>query len=269
MRWLQEFIGHGDRVGIRSRNLARHTWLVGDVVDAGPAEFASRIYLEHKEVRKYLGHVGNTLALRTICDIGAGYGRMSPVLLEYGERVVAFEREPELFKKGRLLNPSVEFRSVRTLYELPALMGEFDFALVFTVLQHMNDAEGRSVAAEITRVVDKSGFVLLCEDTDENYSYKDASDPDYYFTIGRHIDAYKAWMYPFTLTQVSPRIVEPTYARTRPGSFMLFAGPQAVIRGAEAPIVLHSTLTQPEPLAGATSPANVNSCSRASKLGTK
>jgi SAM-dependent methyltransferase len=197
-------------------------WSQEDVVDAGAAEFVVRTYLEQEAVRRHLRRAAAQMEIGSLADVGAGYGRLSLVLQEFG-RVVAFEREPEFVSAGRALLPQeVEFRQIRTLSRLPAESRSFDFVLTFTVLQHTVDAVFQAACGEIKRVLRRGGFVLLCEETDESHVDGDLEDPEGRCTIGRTVERYRRTMAPLTLVASEPRRIEPTYPRADVGTYMLF-----------------------------------------------
>jgi SAM-dependent methyltransferase len=200
-------------------------WTSAEVVDVTGPEFAVRTYIEQSEVRRYLQRIAEREPLQQICDIGAGYGRMCLVLKEFCDRVVAFERDADLVAKGSFLQPDVEFHRVDSLEALPACDGEFDFALTFTVLQHMTHDAAAATLAEIRRIIRPGGHVLLCEESDETLKEGTPEDGKSYFTFGRRIERYKAWIAPFALVAISPRIIERGYPRPNVGDYLLFRAP--------------------------------------------
>jgi SAM-dependent methyltransferase len=213
---------HRSPPGSNVERRARNRWTEVEVVDAGHAAFALRTYWEQSDVRRYLAQVAGEIPVEAACDIGSGYGRMSVVLQETCQRVVAFEREAALCEQGSRLLPTVEFRNVETLAELPSPPAAFDVGLSFTVLQHLIDVVMIEAIQEIKRVVRRPGFVLLCEETDEGHIAGDIDDPDGVCTIGRSVEKYRRAMAPFELIDTSPRHIEPTYERSDVGTYMLF-----------------------------------------------
>jgi SAM-dependent methyltransferase len=197
-------------------------WSEAEVVDVGPSAFVVRTYLEQQTLRRYLEWVAAEIEIRDLADVGAGYGRLSLVLREFGS-VVAFERETEFVGSGRELLPwGVEFREIRALTRLPAEDDGFDFVLTFTVLQHSTNAVAAAASREIKRLVRPGGFVLLCEETDEDHRDGDLEDPDGRCTIGRSVERYRELMAPLDFIQSESRRVEPTYPRPDVGTYMLF-----------------------------------------------
>ena len=64
----------------RGRRASRSIWRETEVVDvAGPA-FAARTYLEQAELRRHLLRAAAGTELRDLADVGAGFGRMTPLL---------------------------------------------------------------------------------------------------------------------------------------------------------------------------------------------
>src|SRR5262249_41129046 len=119
---------------------ARHQWTIAEVADtAGPSVYV-RNYLEQRDVPRCLQAAAARKPISRACDVGCGYGRLTMVLSEVAKQVVGFEREPAFVLEARRLMPSVEFREVKDLSNLPAPSAAFDFAMTFTVLQHLSDS---------------------------------------------------------------------------------------------------------------------------------
>jgi SAM-dependent methyltransferase len=196
-------------------------WTAHDVTGADLASHTARTYLEHSDVRRYLASIGVQFEGAAACDIGAGYGRMTPVLLEVASTVVAFEREPALVEMGRGLWPETRFVRVERLSALPVADNTFDIALIFTVLQHLSDDEAEAIAVEIRRVLMRPGYALLCEETDPLHRWQEHADGSGRFTIGRSVETYTKLL-AMELVATSPRRVEATYQRADVGSYMLF-----------------------------------------------
>lgn len=195
-------------------------WSEKDVVDVSMPAFALRTYLEQTEIRKYAKRAADELSMRSACDLGAGFGRLTPVLGEFCDDVTAFEREASFVEIGQRLHPGIRFERVESLGRLPADQGAFDFVLVFTVLQHCPDPLVEEIASELRRVTRNQSFALLCEETDENFA-GDFSRPEH-CTVGRSIERYQALMAPFDLLDSAVRMIEPGYERPNVGSYMLF-----------------------------------------------
>lgn len=200
-------------------------WLEEEVTDVFGAKFIIRTYIEQADLRRYLTHISALIQLDHACDIGAGYGRLSPVLSEFSENVVAFEREKSLCDKGSFLLPTADYRQIDTLKSLPASDDEFDLALTFTVLQHLWDDLAKAAISEIQRIVRPGGYVLICEETDESEEYACNIEESHSAFIGRSLEKYKKWMTPFHLTKTSPRSIERGYERGNVGAYMLFRAP--------------------------------------------
>ena len=199
-------------------------WTAEDVCGLGLPEHSLRTYLEQTDLRLCLQHAAELFPLRRLADVGAGFGRLTPVLAECGE-VVAFEREREMVATGRRLQPDVTWHEVARLDRLPVVDSAVDLALTFTVLQHLSDDEAARVVAELRRIVGRPGAVLICEEVDPSHQWRPAP-PDPRFTIGRSVDRYEKMLAPFRLVERWPRRTEPTGAGHIPGeeAFLLFVG---------------------------------------------
>jgi SAM-dependent methyltransferase len=198
------------------------SWTDTDVVDVGHAAFATRTYLEQRDVRRYLARMSDEMRLSAAADVGSGYGRLSPVLREVCPLVVGIEREPGLVEQAQALWPTIEFRQTPSLSRLPAEARSFDMALTFTVLQHLVDSVLLEVVGELKRILRHPGFLLLCEETDERPVSGDLTDPSLTCTVGRSVVRYQELLAPMELIETSPRQIEPTYERPNVGTYMLF-----------------------------------------------
>lgn len=205
----------------------RMVWTPTDVVDVEGPRAMLRAYLEQRDVRRLLASVCGLGKVEAACDVGCGFGRLTPVLTEFATHVVAWEREANLLAVARSLQPAIEFRAIETLAALPAETRSFDVGLVFTVLQHVPQPDVRLVMDEIRRILKPDGHLLLCEETDGTLEAGDSAHAQLGYTRGRPIEMYAEWLAPWTLLATRPREIEPGYPRADVGTYMLFAGPAA------------------------------------------
>jgi SAM-dependent methyltransferase len=205
--------------------MERLVWTPGEVVDVDGPRAMLRAYLEQRDVRELFASVSTSARFVSACDVGCGFGRVTPVLTEFAERVVGFEREAGLLAIARSLQPSIEFQLIDALRSLPADRASFNLGLVFTVLQHVPEPEVRAVIDEVRRVVRPDGYVLLCEETDPTLEAGDRQHAHLGYTCGRPVTTYQDWLSPWTLVTTRRRSIEPDYPRPDVGTYMLFAGP--------------------------------------------
>jgi SAM-dependent methyltransferase len=206
-------------------DMERMEWTPYEVVDVDGPRAMLRAYLEQRDVREFCSSVILTARIPAACDVGCGFGRLTPVLTEFAERVVGFEREPGLLSIARSLQPAVEFQQIDALARLPAADGAFAFGLVFTVLQHVPEPEVQAVIHELRRIVAPSGHLLLCEETDPTLEAGDRGNAHLGYTCGRPVTTYESWLAPWRLVATKPRTIEPDYPRVDVGTYMLFAAP--------------------------------------------
>jgi SAM-dependent methyltransferase len=205
--------------------MERLVWTPNEVVDVDGPRAMLRAYLEQRDVRELCASVNAGGRFASACDVGCGFGRLTPVLTEFAERVVGFERETGLLRIAQSLQPSVEFRPVESLQLLPTDRASFNLGLVFTVLQHVPEPEVRAVVDELRRIVRPDGYLLLCEETDATLEAGDRANAHLGYTCGRPVTTYQAWLAPWTLVATRRRSIEPGYPRPDVGTYMLFAGP--------------------------------------------
>lgn len=206
--------------------MERMVWTPADVVDVDGPRAMYRAYLEQRDVRALLAPLAGATRLRAACDVGCGFGRLTPVLTEVADSVTGFEREAALAATARALQPSLTFHVIDTLSALPAETGAFDIGLVFTVLQHVPEPDVRRVIDELRRIVRPDGWLLLCEETDASLEAGDRAAAHLGYTRGRPVERYAEWLAPWSLVATRARVIEPGYPRADVGSYMLFAGPQ-------------------------------------------
>ncbi|HEY0735018.1 MAG TPA: class I SAM-dependent methyltransferase [Herpetosiphonaceae bacterium] len=200
----------------------RKVWRHQQVVDVTGPAYTVRTYLEQADLRSWLHRVAGMTTIHMTADVGAGYGRLTPVLAEFAEQVVAFEREPHFITDIQRFLPHVEALQVQALTDLPIPGSMFQFVFTFTVLQHLDDNELFGAISELKRIVATPGFVLLCEATDPAIHYVEESSPEGGVTIGRSVEEYQQLLAPLKLIATAPRRVEPTFACLDTGTYMLF-----------------------------------------------
>ena len=187
--------------------MERLVWTPHEVVDVDGPRAMLRAYLEQRDVRELCASLGSETPFAAACDVGCGFGRLTPVLTEFAERVVGFEREPGLLAIARSLQPSLDFRPIDSLQRLPADSASFNLGLVFTVLQHVPEPEVRAVIDELRRIVRPDGYLLLCEETDAALEAGDRENAHLGYTCGRLPATYAAWLAPWKLVGTRRRSI--------------------------------------------------------------
>lgn len=81
-------------------------------------------------------------------DIGFGSGIYTEYLRELGHEVVGIDSEPEFIKQAQKKYPKIKF-VLGSVDKLPFKKGEFETAILFDVLEHVDD---KKVLKEIARV---------------------------------------------------------------------------------------------------------------------
>ena len=199
----------------------RHVWTPAQVIDADGPELSLRSYLEHRDIRKMLTHVPAERRKRAM-EVGSGFGRLVVVLEEFFPEVWGVEREPGLLEVSRELVPSVRYANPTSIADLSGVPGTIDFAMIFTVLMHMTDAEAQAVLAAM-RAKAKGGWILIVERTDPGEVFGDNSDSSRFMAHGRPVEKFADWMKPWRLVATLPRSLEPTYKYLdKSGTYMLF-----------------------------------------------
>lgn len=175
----------------------------------------ARTHIEHQTLRGILAGKG---PFKRALEMGCGYGRNLPVLGEFADRVVGFERDEELYAIARELNPEavVQRASTREYHEV-IVPNAYDLVLTFTFLQHLDDVDLKFAIENIARVTRKGAFVILCEETDPKKSQVGCmswSMHDYEKMLQEVGD--------FFLYEFTDRVIEPTFPGRVSGQFMTF-----------------------------------------------
>lgn len=199
----------------------RVVWTPADVIDADGPELSLRSYLEHRDIRKIVAKIPPERRKRAM-EVGSGFGRLVVVLQECFQEAWGVEREPGLLETAKTLAPGVRYANPSSITDLSGVPGTVDFAMIFTVLMHMTDAEARQVL-DAMKAKAKGGWVLVVERTDTGEVYGDNTTSGKFMAHGRPIETFVQWMKPFRLVESFPREVEPTYRwPDQSGTYMLF-----------------------------------------------
>lgn len=192
------------------------TWTFGNVTDCKGPDLIVRCYLEQMGIRTILQSVVG--CINRAAEVGSGYGRVTMVLSEFANDVWGFEREKGLINIAIPLLPRIKFVNVKTLNKLPVEDGFFDFAMTFTVLQHLlTKEEVVPTINELKRIVGQ-GYILLVE----KVRHEKGDEKPKWETIRRSIETYKELMKPFELIYTTPRVIEPTCPKKNVGMYMVF-----------------------------------------------
>jgi SAM-dependent methyltransferase len=205
------------------KNKEKFHWTFDTVFDASTIpELIYRTYLETRDIRTYLSFISQNHTISKTADIGCGFGRLLPVLSEFSDQVVGFERESNLILMANRLYPQFTLRQIIDLSVIPNESNDFDLIVLFTVLQHLTDHKVKELSKEISRVSKPHGFLFICEQTDSSDVMGNLQDEAQILQHGRTIQEYEHIFKDFTLIKSSKRINEPSYRRAEIGSYMLF-----------------------------------------------
>jgi SAM-dependent methyltransferase len=173
------------------------------------ATFSARIFFEVNTLEKMLDT--HDIKPSRSLEVGCGYGRMSPWLARRSDRHVALDPNAEALCHAWSLHPEVRFvRASATDVPFPA--GMFDFALTWTVLQHLPPEAAEHAAASLSNCLADGGLLLVCE--------KVRGD-DYEHVWVRSQKEYENLFETLELIDSSPRRLEPTYESLN-GELLLF-----------------------------------------------
>ncbi|MBU6232512.1 methyltransferase domain-containing protein, partial [Patescibacteria group bacterium] len=147
-----------------------------------------RTYFEQHDLRKFLYERGDLIFAQYGVEFGCGYGRMLPVLREFADEVIGIERDSELARIALSLEPHYLIHCVNSFADVQSKITakSVHLILTYTVLQHLTDEECKQAIAQMKRILDPKGFIVICEDTGG------VSGPDYYQrTMEQYQDLFK------------------------------------------------------------------------------
>ena len=170
---------------VRKRIPFSYNAVVGDwrIEGAGLPHFSSRLYCEVKLLQKALANSKFDKSL----EIGCGYGRLTPWIMEYSKEHYAVEPEKRLFRDARLLHPQAHFYNTKA-QKLPFPDDFFDLCVTWTVLQHIPPEEQAKAAKEIKRVAKKSATIIIAEETGTFHS-----DTVWFRTLDGWAELFRPW----------------------------------------------------------------------------
>lgn len=173
----------------------------------------SRTYIEHSDIRDLTTRLN---PFSTIYDIGCGFGRNIPVLLERG-KVVGVERDKELCRIASKYNPGVTIHQTDTLSHIN--LQPCDFFMTFTVLQHIQGEEFNKVINELKRI-HKGKYFLIVEETDVKNQAPEINGR--HGVCGRSIQQYMGLFSEYKLARCVERELEPGSPYENGGHYLLF-----------------------------------------------
>jgi SAM-dependent methyltransferase len=195
----------------------RFVWNVGAVSNSLLPEADFRNYFDLRNIRTMLStHVGQ---VHRACELGCGYGRVTPVLTEFADHVAGLEREPHLLAIAKAQLPDVDLVNVAALEDIAA-HGPFDLVMTCTVLQHLPDQTAARVLDAVKRAV-PAGWVLLVEKSSETPDEGNVTSEHDFLSRSREVSTYARYLSPFSLVAVADRRLEATYPAVD-GKLMLF-----------------------------------------------
>jgi SAM-dependent methyltransferase len=200
----------------------RFVWGLTDVGNSANPEADLRNYYDAKNIRDVLKDTIK-VPLSRACEIGSGYGRMTPVLHEFANEVFGFERESRLVEiaKKYVHVDDCKFINIDALTDITKYE-KFNLIMTLTVLQHLDDNYVREVAKAIKDSTADNGFVLIVESTDlKSQIIGNKNKGDKFLSRPRSINEYIEIFSPLKLVAQNPRKLEASFG-SNAGTLLLF-----------------------------------------------
>jgi SAM-dependent methyltransferase len=125
---------------------------------AGLPNFSSRLY---HEVMLLNEAIGDFKAKRSL-EIGCGYGRLTPWIMQHSEQHYAIEPETKLLNDAKKLYPDTYFYNYR-VQDMTFPDSVFDLCVSWTVLQHIPPEQFNLAITQLKRVCSRKSVIILCE----------------------------------------------------------------------------------------------------------
>lgn len=131
-----------------------------------PAYWLGRIYEHESEVLALNAFLAKIPKIKSICEIGAGFGRLTPYYVYRAKKVVLTEPSAKLLHEARKTSlckqesRNLEFMQT-SIENLPEKLGRtrFDLVILVRVMHHLKDTE--SAFATIYKILNKKGYFIL------------------------------------------------------------------------------------------------------------
>lgn len=131
---------------------------------AGKESMELSVYFIESIKKIYEEYTGQSLADATVLDYGAGWGRLTRMMLQYvpGEQVHACDadmKSVDLYNSLGFESPAIKVPTSPT--ELPYATGYFDLVWLYSILTHLSADFADAVMSSLHRVVKPGGLLLV------------------------------------------------------------------------------------------------------------
>jgi SAM-dependent methyltransferase len=204
----------------------RFHWSVSDVGNSVCPEADFRNYYDAADVRNILHSALGANKLDRACELGCGYGRITPVLHEFANEVDGMEREVELRAIANHYSRDINILPITNLTDVAAPSARYDLIMIFTVLQHCTTPHAEATIEAMKRAIKPGGYILIAEAvaTDVHSEIGDVSSEIGFLSKPRTVGYYKEKMLPAQMVTALPRRAEKSFPG-HPGTLMLFRVP--------------------------------------------
>lgn len=156
--------------------------------------FAKELYLDVDLLERGLAGIDSRRSL----EVGCGYGRLTPWIQRHSDEHHGIDAEHSLVRLAERHHPSGSFQTARA-QTLPFDANQFELTVTWAVLMHIPSADIDRTAAEIRRVTDPNGAIIISEQV---------HDPAVDEPFVRPVEAYRRLFEPRQLVDVHHRSME-------------------------------------------------------------
>lgn len=160
-------------------------------------EFAKELFLDVDLLERGL----TGIEARRSLEVGCGYGRLTPWIRRYSDGHHGIDAEKSLVRLAERHHPNVTHHHARA-QTLPFDTDQFELTVTWAVLMHIPSADIDRTAAEIRRVTDPDGAIIISEKV---------HGPAVQEPFVRPVEAYRRLFEPWQLVEVHHRSMEESH----------------------------------------------------------
>lgn len=159
--------------------------------------YAKELYLDVDLLERGLAGI----EARRSLEVGCGFGRLTPWIRRYSDEHHGIDADRSLVRLAERHHPNGTFHNARA-QNLPFRDDEFELTVTWAVLMHIPSADIDHTAAEIRRVTDADGAIIVSEQV---------HNPTVEVPFVRPVEAYRRLFEPRQLVSVHHRSMEEPY----------------------------------------------------------
>jgi ubiquinone/menaquinone biosynthesis C-methylase UbiE len=155
-------INPASTVGLTWKRQGPHVTFEWDGFVAAPS--IPMLFARHRYEMAVIEEVLTDKVSENCLEYGCGFGRLSPIFARHARRHTAIDINPSAVQAAAVAYPDLRFDTYDG-HRLPFEAATFDLVVTWTVVQHIPPSRIDEALADILRVLQPGGRILLCEET--------------------------------------------------------------------------------------------------------